>query len=242
MSVAEFRNITFLGLTLKATFHEDTGVQNESNAAHSPFNTKVYKLKRIPANFLSSELTRRAFLVIIRSIELCRETQDNVDNLYDDFCNKLISEMDTNIPSLDCSKKTRKRYKHYKPYWDENLEGLWHNFHMKEKAFLRFQGDRYMKNRLRNDFKIARNIFVKQLRAAEREYKRSLAIDIEHVSTENPKIFWDHIKNLGPKRKGAVPMEVTEMMKISYKMISELILSCVDCSLEQTSFRSCPTG
>ena len=80
----------------------------------------MYKLKRIPANFLSSELTRRAFLDIIRNIELCRENQENVDKLYDDFFDKLIIEMDENIPSFDCSKKTRKRYKHYKPYWDDD--------------------------------------------------------------------------------------------------------------------------
>ena len=31
---------------------------------------------------------------------------------------------------------------------------------------------------------------------------------MEHVSTENPKAFWDHIKNLGPKRKDSILMEV----------------------------------
>ena len=112
----------------------------------------MFKLKRIPANFLSPELTQCAFSNIIRNIE-------NVDMMYDDFCNKMIGEMNQNIPSFDCSKKTRKRYKQYKPYWDENLETLWHNFYIKEKAYLKFQGDRYMKNRLRNDFKTARNIF-----------------------------------------------------------------------------------
>ena len=79
---------------------------------------------------------------------------------------------------------------------------------MKEKAFLKFQRDRYMKMRLRNDFKTARNIFEKQLRSSEREYRRSLAINVVQVSTENPKAFWDHIKQLGPKRKGSIPMEV----------------------------------
>ena len=89
---------------------------------------------------------------------------------------------------------------------------------MKEKAFLKSQGDRYMKNRLRNDFKTARNIFEKRLRSAEREYRRSLAINVEQVSTENPKAFWDHIKQLGPKRKGSIPMEVYGDDKISYQM------------------------
>ena len=65
-----------------------------------------------------------------------------------------------------------------------------------------------MKNRLRNDFKTARNISEKRLRSAEREYRRSLAINVEQVSTENSEAFWDHIKQLGPKRKGSIPMEV----------------------------------
>ena len=75
------------------------------------FNTRFYKLKRIPENFLCSELTRRALLDIIQQIELCREAQNSVDMLYEDFCNKLIKEMNEKIPSFDCSKQTRKRYK-----------------------------------------------------------------------------------------------------------------------------------
>ena len=115
---------------------------------HEFLQYKSVQTETYSSKFLSSELTRRAFLDIIRNIELCRENQENVDKLYDDFCDKLIIEMDENIPSFDCPKKTRKRYKHYKPYWDDNLETLWHNFHMKEKAFLKFQGDRYMKNKM----------------------------------------------------------------------------------------------
>ena len=67
----------------------------------------MFKLKRILANFLSSELTRCAFLDIIPNIDLCKENQENEDMLYDDFCNKMIEEMNQNITSFDCSKKTR---------------------------------------------------------------------------------------------------------------------------------------
>ena len=46
-----------------------------------------------------------------------------------------------------------------------------------------------MKNRLRGDFKTERNIFDKRLS----EYRRSfIAIDVEHVSTENPKQFGEN--------------------------------------------------
>ena len=105
-------------------------------------------------------------------------------------------------------KQTRKRYKQFKPYWDENLENLWQNVRRAEKAFLNCHDNRYSKTRLRNDFKSAKNIFDKQLRSAERKYKRSLSIDVEAVCTDNPKSFWEHIKNLGPKRQAGVPLEV----------------------------------
>lgn len=87
---------------------------------------------------MNSELARTAFLDTIRNIELCRETQNNIDELYESFCTKLIKEMNENIPSFDCSKKTLKRYKQFKPYWDENLERLWQDVRKKETEFLKF--------------------------------------------------------------------------------------------------------
>ena len=153
-------------------------------------------------------MVRNAFLGIIRNIELCRETQNSIDTVYDDFCVKLFKEMNENIPSFDCSKKTRKRYKTFKPYWNEILENLWLEVRRKENAFTKFHGDRRTKNRLQYEFKLARNTFDKQLRPAERNYRRSLSIDIESVCTDNPKACWDYIKHLGPKRKSVVKMEV----------------------------------
>ena len=173
-----------------------------------PLNTKLYKLKRIPENFLSSTIARNAFLGIIRNIELCRETQNSIDTVYDDFCVKLFKEMNENISSFDCSKKARKRYKTFQPYWDETLENLWLEVRRKENAFTKSHGDRRTKNRLQYEFKLARNTFDTHLRSAKRNYRRSLSIDIESVYTDNPKAFWDHIKHLGPKRQGTVPMEV----------------------------------
>lgn len=102
--------------TIVATENEK---DRENMPQRIPFNTKLYKLKRIPENFLSLTMARNAFLGIIRNIELCRETQNSIDTVYDDFCVKLFKEMNENIPSFDCSKKTRKRYKTFKPYWDK---------------------------------------------------------------------------------------------------------------------------
>ena len=48
--------------------------------------------------------------------------------------------MKKNILSLDTSKRTKKRYKTYKPYWNDELENLWRAMHKCEKDYTRFRG------------------------------------------------------------------------------------------------------
>ena len=98
------------------------------------YSMKRDKLNIIPDTFLNTDLSRLALLNLIHNIECCRENQNSIDNMYDDFCNNVISDMNKFIPyDVDCSRKTRKRYKYYKPYWDEHLENLWKNVRSKEK-------------------------------------------------------------------------------------------------------------
>ena len=167
-----------------------------------------YKLKQIPEAFLASDLIRRAFLDLINHIELSRETQENVDSIYDQFCNTLIKEMNTTIPSFDCSKRSRKRYNTYKFYWNNQLESLWKDMRQKEYAFTKYKQNGTAKRRLQLSFKTAQNSFYKALRNAERSYKRDLSIDIETACTDNPRKFWDHLRSLGPKRKHDIPFEM----------------------------------
>lgn len=106
----------FLRLTYKyTTVHIENEGDTEYKAARTPLNTKIFKLKRISENLMNSELALTTFLDAIRNIKLCRESQNNIDELYESFCTKLIKEMNENIPSFDCSKKTLKRYKQFKP-------------------------------------------------------------------------------------------------------------------------------
>jgi hypothetical protein len=198
---------------LRFTYNYSTAITDETNnpanqQSRPPFNTRIYKLKRIPDDFLSSNLAKTAFRNLIRNIELCRENQHNIDLIYDQFCNTLIKEMNEHIPSFDCSKKTRKRYKSFKPYWDDDIEQLWQAVCISERNFMRFHGDRRTRLRLQSEFTETRRLFDKQLRRAERAYKRNLSIDIESICTNDPRAFWDHIKNLGPKRKPSTPLEV----------------------------------
>ena len=51
-------------------------------------------------------------------------------------------------------------------------------------------------------------MFDKTYRRLERQYKRGQMLKIEDVCNTNPNEFWKYIKNLGPKRKNNIPMEV----------------------------------
>ena len=60
---------------------------------------RKYKHQAIPEDFLSSELVLRALSDLIRRIQTCRGTQQNIGSVYDQFCDTLIREMNDTIPS-----------------------------------------------------------------------------------------------------------------------------------------------
>lgn len=77
--------------------------KNESN------NDVRYKLNKVPVDFMNSELPRNALLEIICKIERCRETQHDVDSLYDNLCSVIRQEMEQKVPKYKPSPKSQKR-------------------------------------------------------------------------------------------------------------------------------------
>ena len=67
-----------------------------------------------------------------------------------------------------------------------------------------------IKSNLWAAFKHKQYAFDKALRQAERAYNRSLADDIESINSEDPKLFWEHIKKLGPAKKNTLPTSVKD--------------------------------
>jgi hypothetical protein len=63
--------------------------------------------------------------MLMQIIELCRETQSELDNTYDLFCESVIREMTETIPKHDWSAKTRKKLRFHKPFWNADLTELY---------------------------------------------------------------------------------------------------------------------
>ena len=56
---------------------------------------------------MSSDLVKRAISEVIRTIEFCRENQDEIDNIYSEVCDIISKEMENKLQSIGGSKKTR---------------------------------------------------------------------------------------------------------------------------------------
>ncbi|VDI35644.1 Hypothetical predicted protein [Mytilus galloprovincialis] len=80
-----------------------------------------------------------------------RKTQNNEDSEVDVPINH-IDEMNCKIPVYDASRKTRKRHKSSKPFWNEELGQLWNAMRLKEKQFLSFKGRSSTRRRFREEF------------------------------------------------------------------------------------------
>ena len=134
---------------------------------------------------MDSNVSRAAFLELINRIELCRETQNNVDLVYDSFCDTLIREMNDSVPNFDCTKPVQKHFKSFKPYWNEELVTCkqWIEMRLKERAFVNHRGSRERGSALKWEFVIYRNKFDKLLRSTVRAYRRGLII--AQITLEN---------------------------------------------------------
>ena len=137
-----------------------------SNTKHSAGtnDTIRFKLNRIPDDIFHSETSALAILELIENIELVRETQSEIDDMYNRLCDLILTEIKRTIPTFDTTRKSRKRYKHCKPYWTDELSELWKIMRDKERAFLRCTQGRQIKGARRQEYKNAQDLFDKRLR------------------------------------------------------------------------------
>ena len=169
---------------------------------------KRYRLKNILICFMSSAHWEYVVSELISKIENTHRHQAHLDDLYQEVCHSIFTEMDQHIKYSDNSKPMRKKFKNFKPYWSEDLSNLWQDMSTGERDFRKCPRNSENKTILHHRFKSKRAIFDKSLRQAERPYNRRLADDIEYLNTNNPTDFWNHIKRLGPKMKKDIPMKV----------------------------------
>ena len=188
----------------------NTSVSEEIHANVPISKHRRYSLSDIPCDMFSSNMMKQSLLNIIESIERNRETQEEIDVIYKNTVEIIITEMNNKLPYIDPVSSSKKYYRAHKPFWNEDLNSKWRDTHKKEKLFRKCKGSRNRKNDLRNQYKAAQKVFDKAFRTEERNYNVSLMNDIETSCFNDPKSFWKHLKGLGPKIKKEIPIEIVK--------------------------------
>ena len=82
---------------------------------------------------MRSEQFCQLIIDLIDEINVCRETQNCVDEKYTDFVKIVHDEMNEKLTPL--SKGGRRKCTPYKPYWTDELSRLWKLAHDKENIY-----------------------------------------------------------------------------------------------------------
>ena len=174
---------------------------NALEEGHSYFTR--FKMNGTPEPFLNNDL----LLQMINDIEQCRQSQEEIDSQYNLFCTFYNNEMKKHFRYFNVHKVANKAAKRCrKPFWNSELKNLWQDLCRKEKVYLKSRGNN--RNVLKHEFRIAQKLFDKTYRQAERKFNRERILELENLTTTDPNKFWQCIKDLGPKKKNIIPLEV----------------------------------
>ena len=162
-------------------------------------------------DYLASPIWQQSVLDIVGRLEENNGRQAELDGTYAKLCENIFLELDQNLRYTICGRKTRKRYRNAKPYWDDDLSNLWKDMARKEKEFVKYKGlNRGRKTQLLNRFKESQRLFDKELGNKSREYRRKVVDSIDSLSVDNPKEFWAQIQKLGPRVKTSIPLKIRD--------------------------------
>ena len=194
--------------------HNDLTLNECSNFTVSP-GEETYRYlrcnncRKLPVNFMDSELANQALNTCIAQIQTARALQNDVDAVYEKFCNIYYTEIDKWFKGNFSHKSMKKRFKNTsKPYWNDNLTCLWKGLCEAEKRYLSTPQHSRRRRDLLKEFKLKQNNFDSAFKKAKRAFERGKMIEIEKLNTDNPKAFWAELKKLGPRKKDSIPMEV----------------------------------
>ena len=182
----------------------------DGNAAQAVINryTKKYNLKDLNDQFLQSNEAQAAIQLCIQKIERQSNEQREIDKTYDQLCKVFYDEMDKTLKSRNPCSRAKKRLRRCKPFWTNELTNLWQTVCNSEKAYLKAPQNSALRRHYKKRFYDSQNLFDKTYKKTKRQYQEGKVKAIETLNTENPKLFWQEIRNLGPRKSSSIPCAV----------------------------------
>ena len=186
-----------------------TSIHEERNDNAQPaidlVQRKKFKFINIPDQFLNNDEWRSICNELVDKYIYLKNDQCDIDDLYQNFCHAATGEMDKFLSfRLKNKSGQNKPLRNTKPYWSQELSILWNDMKLAEKRFLKNRHDRTAHTIFSNK----RKLFSKQLRKTERKFWHEQLNEIDALCTDNPRKFWNMIKDLGPKKRSVIPEKV----------------------------------
>ena len=141
----------------------------------------------------------------------------------------------TDIEYFKSNKRLRKRFKNYKPFWNDELTTLWTSMWGLEKQFHRCK-DKRVKSKYQMKFRDVRYRFDKYLRRTEQQYNRQFTEQIEELNDKDPREFGDYISKQGPKKNEDIPFQIHgghngEILAVKESVLGKCKMSLVNCTV-----------
>ena len=87
--------------------------------------TKKYDFENISGIFMQNDNWISQIDDLLKKLQKTENEQNQIDSVYSEFCKCTIAEMDKHLNYKVQSKSLRKRFKSYKPFWNNELTKLW---------------------------------------------------------------------------------------------------------------------
>ena len=93
------------------------------------------------------------------------------DDIYNDFCDIVKAEMDSQLPKKTCKISTdsiyRKKIQHHKPWWSDDLSMKWNVLREAERKWKNSYGNK--KTKYKADLRESQRIFDKSVKSCKKE-------------------------------------------------------------------------
>ena len=146
---------------------QSQGTVTNTSTPPKPSSFRKYSFNNSNINFLNNETWWKTVLDTINALEHKILVNDEFDKLYNELIKTILNEMDKYLSHKDISKLSKKKHKHSKPFWNNQLQNSWKEMVDAEKAYRKFSGHRNTKNMLKSKFVRLQSIFDKLLRKSE---------------------------------------------------------------------------
>lgn len=170
-----------------------------------------FDLSNVNNYFMNSHSAVLQINNVIQKLEQGFRSQNDIDLVYEDWCNVVKQNMYKDIPFKTIKSGCRnKKRKPGKSWWSENLTNLWSNLCILEGKWLNCS-HRNAKLKFKTEYVQARKFFDREVQKAKRFYWYSMQNELLTDCNVDQTKFWKSIGKIGVGncKSKQIPMKVT---------------------------------